>query len=104
MFTQSVTSKLYHQSHAIQHKTLAGENFGRLGTARKLMEKILAADHTNNSSLFELTRTYSIWLIKLWWIANCPPNLLKFSLTEVLCSMVQIKCIVHPMCFGRKCI
>ena len=39
----------------VQHKTLAEENFGRFGTARKLVEKILAADHTNNSSLLELT-------------------------------------------------
>ena len=30
------------------------QNFGRFGTTRKL-EKILAADHTNNSSLLELT-------------------------------------------------
>ena len=30
-------------------KLFAGENFGRFGTARKLVEKILAADHTNNS-------------------------------------------------------
>ena len=28
---------------------------GGFGTARKLVEKILAADHTYNSSLFELT-------------------------------------------------
>ena len=31
------------------------QNFGEFGTARKLVEKILAADHTNNSSLLELT-------------------------------------------------
>ena len=31
------------------------QNFGRFGTARKLAEKILVADHTNNSSLLELT-------------------------------------------------
>ena len=36
-------------------KTLAGENFGRFGTVRKLAEKNLVADHTNNGSLFELT-------------------------------------------------
>ena len=39
----------------VQHKTLAGQNIGKFGTARKLVEKILAADHTNNGSLFELT-------------------------------------------------
>ena len=31
------------------------QHFGEFGTARKLVEKILAADHTNNSSLLELT-------------------------------------------------
>ena len=31
------------------------QNFGKFGTVRKLVEKILAADHTNNGSLFELT-------------------------------------------------
>ena len=36
-------------------KTLVGENFGGFGTVRKLAEKTLAADHTNNGSLFELT-------------------------------------------------
>ena len=35
-----------------------GENFGGFGTTRKLVEKNFVADHTNNSSLFELTRTY----------------------------------------------
>ena len=34
------------------------QNFRGFETAGKLVEKILAADHTNNSSLFELTRTY----------------------------------------------
>ena len=59
---------------------MAGENFGRYGTA---VEKIMAADHTNNSSVFELTRTYNIWQI-----ANCPPNPPKFSLAKVLCCTV----------------
>ena len=45
----------YYFSDTIQHKTLAGQNFSGFGTARKLVEKILAADHTNDSSLFELT-------------------------------------------------
>ena len=31
------------------------QNFGGFRSARKLVEKILAADHTNNSSLFGLT-------------------------------------------------
>ena len=35
--------------------SMVGENCDRFGTARKLVEKILVADHTNNSSLFELT-------------------------------------------------
>ena len=55
------------------------QNFGGFETARKLVEKTLAADHTNNNSLFELTRTYNVWRIKLWRIVNCPPNLQKFS-------------------------
>ena len=42
------------------------KNFGGFGTATKLMEKILVASHTNNSSLFECTRTYNIWRIKVW--------------------------------------
>ena len=42
----------------VQHKTLVGRKFC---TARKLVRKILAADHTNNSSVFEFTRTYNIW-------------------------------------------
>ena len=67
--------------NTVQHKTLVGENFGGFETARKL-KKILAADHTNNSSLFELTRTYNIWWIKLWQIANCPPNLPKFCAVQ----------------------
>ena len=32
-----------------------GENCDRFETARKLVQKILVVDHTNNSSLFELT-------------------------------------------------
>ena len=36
------------------------QNFGRFGTARKLAEKTLAVDHTNNSLVFEL--------ISYWWI------------------------------------
>ena len=38
----------------VQHKTFAGENFVGFGTARKLVEKTLAADYINDSSLFEL--------------------------------------------------
>ena len=34
---------------------LSGENLVRFETARKLVEKILAADYANNSSLLELT-------------------------------------------------
>ena len=30
-------------------KLFAGENFGGFGTVRKLVEKFLAVDHTNNS-------------------------------------------------------
>jgi len=36
----------YGQS-TIQHKTLVGENFGGVGTARKLVEKTLVIDHIN---------------------------------------------------------
>ena len=54
------------------------QNLGEFETARKLAKKILAADHTNDSSLFKLTRTYNIWQIKLWQIVNCSPNPPKF--------------------------
>ena len=40
--------------YTVQHKTWVGQNFGRLGTERKWVETILAANHTNNSSLVEL--------------------------------------------------
>ena len=36
-------------------KLLRDKTFGGFGTARKLTEKILVADHTNNSSLLALT-------------------------------------------------
>ena len=55
----------YYGQSTVQHNTLPGKNFARFEIARKLAEKILAADHTNNSSLFELTRTYNVWWIKL---------------------------------------
>ena len=42
-------------AESLQHKALVVENFGRFGTARELVEKILAVDYTNNSSLLELT-------------------------------------------------
>ena len=42
----------------------------------------LPADHTNNSSLFQLTSTYNSWRIKFWRIANCLPNPLKFCAVE----------------------
>ena len=42
-------------SYTVQHKTLVGQNLGEFGTTRKLVGKILVADHTNNSSLLELT-------------------------------------------------
>ena len=41
-------------------QNFGGQNFCRFRTARKLVKKILAADHANNSSLFEHTRTYNI--------------------------------------------
>ena len=41
------------QKQPIHYHT--AQNFSRFRTARKLVEKILVADHTNNSSLFELT-------------------------------------------------
>ena len=39
----------------VQHKTLPGQSFGGFRTARKLVEKSLAVDRTNNSSLLDLT-------------------------------------------------
>ena len=52
--TVSATSYIYSYTvlfivnliYTVQHKTLAEENFGGFGTARKLVEKILVADHT----------------------------------------------------------
>ena len=46
-----------HLAHTVQHKTLVGQNFGGLGSARKLVQKILAVDLINNSSLLELITT-----------------------------------------------
>ena len=60
-YTKFIKSlKVYYVSrlcdqHTVQQKTLTVENFGRFVTARKLVENCLAADHTNTSSLFELT-------------------------------------------------
>ena len=45
------------------HSYCTAQNFGRFRIARKLVEKILAADHANDSSVFEITRTYNIWQI-----------------------------------------
>ena len=69
-------------------QNFGGRELWRFETVRKLVEKIFAANHTNNSSLFELTRTYKIWWIKLWRIANCLPNPSKFSHAKVLCHVV----------------
>ena len=63
----------------------AAHNLGIFITVRKLLEKILAADHTNNSSL--AIRTYNIWWIKLLQFANCLPNL-KLCPAKILCCMV----------------
>ena len=46
---------LFIHIYTVQRQALVGQNFGRYVTTRKLLDKILAADHTNNSSLFELT-------------------------------------------------
>ena len=50
--------------NTVQHKTLAGQNFGGFGTARKLAEKILAADHAINSSLLELTTFGGLLIVR----------------------------------------
>ena len=49
-FPSKITEEvvLSSECNAVQHKTLVGQNFGEFRTARKLVEKILAADHTNN--------------------------------------------------------
>ena len=44
----------------VQHKTLAGENFGGIGTARKLAEETLAVGRGKVHSLLELTRSHNI--------------------------------------------
>ena len=54
----------------LEHYCMA-QNLGRFGTARKLVEKILAADHTKNSSLFELT---TFGGLILWWITIYLPK------------------------------
>jgi len=64
-----------------------GENFGGVGTTRKVMEKTLAVDKTR--SLFSLDLT-TFWRIKFWQIGNELPNPPKFSPTKVLCYMVII--------------
>ena len=46
---------LFIHIYTVQHQTLAGQNFGGFETAKNLLEKILAAGHTNDSSLFKLT-------------------------------------------------
>jgi len=43
---------------------LARENFGGVGTARKLVEKTLAIDHINN---FLLMRTLAVSVPGLWF-------------------------------------
>ena len=52
----------------VQHKTLADSELQE--NWRKFWQLI-----TLISLLFELTRTYNIWQIKLWRIANCWPKL-----------------------------
>ena len=44
-----------HREFTVNRKTLTGEKFGGFRSARTLVEKILVADHTNNSSLLEFT-------------------------------------------------
>ena len=39
-------------------QTLAGENFGRVGTARKLAEKTSAVDRGKAHSILEFTRPH----------------------------------------------
>ena len=41
------------------------QNFGGFETARKLVEKILAADHINNSSLLELTTFGGLLIVRI---------------------------------------
>ena len=45
--------------HTVLHKTLAGENFDRVGTARKLAEKTLVVSRGKAHSIFELTRPHN---------------------------------------------
>ena len=44
-----------HRAFTVKHKTLTGEKFVGFRSTRTLVEKILVADHTNNSSLLEFT-------------------------------------------------
>ena len=45
--------------HTVQHKTLVGENFGRVGNARKLAEKTLAVGRGKVHLIFKLMRPYN---------------------------------------------
>ena len=44
----------------VQHKTLAGKNFGGIGTARKLAEKTLVVGRGKAHSLLALTRSHNV--------------------------------------------
>ena len=44
----------------VWHKTLAGENFGGIGTARKLVKKTLAVGRGKAHSLLELARSHNV--------------------------------------------
>ena len=74
----------------IQYKTLVDSEL-----QEKLVEKILVMHHSNNSSLVELTRIYNIWWIKLWQIANYPPNAPKFCPAKILCCIQYVKRFVQ---------
>jgi len=45
--SQLFSPKLYSKRNTVYHKTLVGENFGRVGTARKMTEKTLVVDTEN---------------------------------------------------------
>ena len=61
-YAAALHANTYRGCYAYTYRTvrtvqnLVGENFVGFGTARKLMEKTLAVDHTKNNSLYQLTK------------------------------------------------
>ena len=65
-------------------QNFGGKNFGRNGTARKLVEKTLQVGKGKADSILELKNLTTFWQIKLCRISNKLPNLPKFSPAKFL--------------------